>query len=63
MYSLLKYILHLHVLNVILQVGQFQDDRQSSRLRTLVAHYTPVQVWIIFVSGVLSHPWWSSVKQ
>ena len=62
MYSLLKYILHLHVLNVILQVGQFQDDRQSSRLRTLVAHYTPVQVWIIFVSGVLSHPW-SSVKQ
>ena len=27
-----------------LKIGQFQDDRQSSRLRTLVAHYTPVQV-------------------
>ena len=45
----------LHILNIILQVGQFQDDRQSSRLRTLVAHYTPVQVWILFGSCVLSH--------
>ncbi|XP_067901328.1 DNA mismatch repair protein Msh6 [Heterodontus francisci] len=25
-------------------VGQFQDDRHCSRFRTLVAHYTPVQV-------------------
>ncbi|XP_052086117.1 DNA mismatch repair protein Msh6-like [Mytilus californianus] len=25
-------------------VGQFTDDRYSSRLRTLIAHYTPVQV-------------------
>ena len=25
-------------------IGQFTDDRQSSRLRTLIAHYPPVQV-------------------
>ena len=47
--------MHLHVVIILLQVGQFQDDRQSSRLRTLVAHYTPVQVWIIFASCVLRH--------
>lgn len=51
-FTLLKYFhkMHLHEVIIILQVGQFQDDRQSSRLRTLVAHYTPVQVWIIFGS-------------
>ena len=49
-FTLLQYFhkMHLHEVIIILQVGQFQDDRQSSRLRTLVAHYTPVQVWIIF---------------
>ncbi|XP_029449239.1 DNA mismatch repair protein Msh6 isoform X2 [Rhinatrema bivittatum] len=33
-------------------VGQFQDDRHCSRFRTLVAHYTPVQ--ILFEKGNLS---------
>ncbi|XP_006880966.1 PREDICTED: DNA mismatch repair protein Msh6 isoform X2 [Elephantulus edwardii] len=33
-------------------VGQFPDDRHCSRLRTLVAHYTPVQV--LFEKGNLS---------
>ena len=46
--------MHLHVFIIVLKVGQFQDDRQSSRLRTLVAHYTPVQVWIIFNGLVVS---------
>ena len=29
---------------VFFQVGQFVDDRHCSRLRTLIAHYPPVQV-------------------
>lgn len=33
-------------------VGQFQDDRHSSRLRTLLAHYMPAQV--LFEKGNLS---------
>ncbi|NXO35111.1 MSH6 protein, partial [Locustella ochotensis] len=33
-------------------VGQFPDDRHCSRFRTLVAHYTPVQV--LFEKGNLS---------
>ncbi|KAI4873828.1 hypothetical protein NFI96_016848 [Prochilodus magdalenae] len=33
-------------------VGQFQDDRHCSRLRTLVAHYAPAQV--LFEKGNLS---------
>ncbi|XP_074846119.1 DNA mismatch repair protein Msh6 [Carettochelys insculpta] len=33
-------------------VGQFPDDRHCSRFRTLVAHYTPVQ--ILFEKGNLS---------
>ncbi|NWV62437.1 MSH6 protein, partial [Malurus elegans] len=33
-------------------VGQFSDDRHCSRFRTLVAHYTPVQV--LFEKGNLS---------
>ncbi|XP_032627935.1 DNA mismatch repair protein Msh6 [Chelonoidis abingdonii] len=33
-------------------VGQFSDDRHCSRFRTLVAHYTPVQ--ILFEKGNLS---------
>ncbi|KAL6487650.1 hypothetical protein MHYP_G00042760, partial [Metynnis hypsauchen] len=33
-------------------VGQFQDDRHCSRLRTLVAHYVPAQV--LFERGNLS---------
>ncbi|KAI5108601.1 DNA mismatch repair protein Msh6 [Silurus meridionalis] len=33
-------------------VGQFQDDRHCSRLRTLVAHYVPAQV--LFEKGNLS---------
>ena len=28
----------------LFHVGQFVDDRHSSRLRTLIAHYPPVQV-------------------
>ncbi|XP_059154951.1 DNA mismatch repair protein Msh6-like [Physella acuta] len=28
----------------IFHVGQFEDDRHMSRLRTLIAHYTPTQV-------------------
>lgn len=28
----------------LFHIGQFEDDRHASRLRTLVAHYTPVQV-------------------
>ena len=29
------------------QVGEFTDDRHSSRLRTLVSHYPPAQVCIL----------------
>ena len=32
-----------HMLN--LQIGQFKDDRQSSRFRTLISHYPPAEVW------------------
>ena len=28
----------------LLQIGQFDDDRHGSRLRTLISHYTPAQV-------------------
>ena len=38
--SLLKELL----LPLSLQLGQFVDDRECSRLRTLVAHYPPAQV-------------------
>lgn len=31
-------------MSVLLQMGQFTDDRYCSRLRTLIAHFTPVQV-------------------
>ncbi|XP_064596885.1 DNA mismatch repair protein Msh6-like [Liolophura sinensis] len=33
-------------------IGQFSDDRYSSRLRTLIAHYTPVQ--ILFERGKMT---------
>ncbi|XP_038051603.1 DNA mismatch repair protein Msh6-like [Patiria miniata] len=33
-------------------LGQFQDDRHSSRFRTLIAHYTPAQV--VYERGKLS---------
>jgi len=35
------------------QIGQFDDDRHSSRLRTLVSHYTPAHVsnwWSVVIS-------------
>ncbi|EDO28217.1 predicted protein, partial [Nematostella vectensis] len=33
-------------LNLIyMKIGQFKDDRQASRLRTLIAHHPPVQNW------------------
>ena len=38
--SLLEELL----LPLSLQLGQFVDDRECSRLRTLVAHYPPAQV-------------------
>ncbi|KAL9963214.1 hypothetical protein ACROYT_G032392 [Oculina patagonica] len=50
-------------------IGQFQDDRQSSRLRTLVAHYTPVQVLCprggltLKTQHVLNHELMSSMKE
>ncbi|XP_015756770.1 PREDICTED: DNA mismatch repair protein Msh6-like [Acropora digitifera] len=50
-------------------IGQFQDDRQASRLRTLVAHYTPVQVLCcrggvtLKTQHVLSHELMSSMKE
>ena len=33
----------------LFQIGQFVDDRHSSRLQTLLAHYPPVQVYIWLV--------------
>lgn len=50
-------------------IGQFQDDRQASRLRTLVAHYTPVQVLcprgglMLKTQHVLNHELMSSMKE
>lgn len=32
--------------NVVFQVGQFHDDRHGSRLRTLISHYPPAQVFL-----------------
>ena len=36
-------------------IGQFQDDRHSSRLRTLIATYPPAQVIIFFQIILLIH--------
>ncbi|RMX47670.1 hypothetical protein pdam_00013626 [Pocillopora damicornis] len=50
-------------------IGQFKDDRQSSRLRTLVAHFTPVQVLCtrggltLKTQQVLNHELMSAMKE
>ncbi|XP_064652331.1 DNA mismatch repair protein Msh6-like [Lineus longissimus] len=41
-------------------IGQFEDDRHCSRFRTLVAHFTPVQV--IYEKGKLSQKTWTFIN-
>jgi DNA mismatch repair protein MSH6 len=41
-------------------IGQFEDDRHCSRFRTLVAHFTPVQ--IIYEKGKLSQKTWTFIN-
>ncbi|GFO37513.1 DNA mismatch repair protein msh6 [Plakobranchus ocellatus] len=41
-------------------VGQFEDDRHLSRFRTLIAHYTPVQV--LYERGKVSSETWQLIN-